>query len=315
MREGRASDIACLAVNSPVDITRKPCKGIDPGQFWCIRPQRGPAVIADGLTRNAVPPPLVGQCTLQQWQKLLDDLERAASSNSYNFGFVCACLCPFSILMPVCVLFGMLPLGWVIPCVPLYLYYRVGALKRALDRISTALVEELPGLDVRIGSFMAYDWPACAPLPMDTYMNTHEGTFQNGWGRGKAWSHERTRGWVVLQLVVRERVNAGRSTGPGCYPDNLAAFSTWVWERVLERVSIPFQIKEAEKMANDYSKAIDSMQEDLTGSDMNAPAEVRPALCVVSLRARSCRNGLLCASNAPALCSGAATCADACSVG
>merc|ERR1712127_949754 len=68
------------------------------------------------------------------------------------------------------------------------------------------------------------------------------------------------------QLVVRERVNAGRSTGPGSYPDNLAAFSTWVRERV-------FKIKEAEKMATDYSKAIDSMQEDLTGSDMNAPVE------------------------------------------
>ena len=53
---------------------------------------------------------------------------------------------------------------------------------RALDRISTVLVEELPGLDVRIGSFMACDWPACATLPMDTYMNTHEETFRNGWG-------------------------------------------------------------------------------------------------------------------------------------
>ena len=97
-----------------------------------------------------------------------------------------------------------------------------------------------------------------------------------------------------MQLVVRERVNAGRSTGPGSYPDNLAAFSTWVRERV-------FKIKEAEKMATDYSKAIDSMQEDLTGSDMNAPAEVRPALCVFAVRARSCRNGLLCVSNAPAV--------------
>jgi hypothetical protein len=192
---------------------------------------------------------------------------------------------------------GLAPLGWLIPCVPLYLYYRVGGLKRALNRISTALVEELPGLDVRIGSFKAYDWPACLPLPMDTYMNTREKTFRNGWHPNDLHNNwNRSRGWVVLQLVVRERVDAGRSAGPGSYPDNLAAFSTWV----RERVSILFKIKEADKMATDYSKAIDSMREDLTGSDMNAPAEVRPALCVVALRARSCRNRLLCASNAPA---------------
>ena len=43
---------------------------------------------------------------------------------------------------------------------------------------------------------------------------------------------------------------------------------------------IGFKIKEAEKMATEHSKAIDSMQEDLTGSDMNAPAEVRPAALV-----------------------------------
>ena len=177
---------------------------------------------------------------------------------------------------------------------PLYLYYRIGGLKGALERISTAFVEELPGLDVRVGSFMAYDWPACAPLPLDTYMNRQEETFRN---RGNRCEGD-GRGWVVLQLVVRERVNAGRSTGPGSYPDNLAAFSTWVRERV---VRSQFYIKEAEKMATDYSKAIDSMQEDLTGSDMNAPAEVRPALCVFAVRARSCRNGLLCVSNAPAV--------------
>ena len=256
-------------------------------------------MIADGLTRDAVPPPLVGQCTLQQWQKLLDDLERAASSNSYNFGCMCSCLHPlgfFAILLGSFAI-GLAPLGWLIPCVPLYLYYRVGGLKRALNQISTALVEELPGLDVRIGSFKAYDWPACLPLPMDTYMNTREKTFRNGWHPNDLHNNwNRSRGWVVLQLVVRERVDAGRSTGPGSYPDNLAAFSTWV----RERVSIPFKIKEADKMATDYSKAIDSMREDLTGSDMNAPAEVRPALCVVALRARSCRNRLLCASNAPA---------------
>jgi len=164
--------------------------------------------------------------------------------------------------------------------------YRVGGLKKALDRILTAFVEELPGLDVRIGSFKAIDWPVCVPLPLDTYMNTREETFRAG-----------GLGWVVLQLVVRERVNAGRSTGPGSYPDNLAAFSTWVRERTL----IGFKIKEAEKMATEHSKAIDSMQEDLTGSDMNAPAEVRPALCVFAVRARSCRNGLLCVSNAPAV--------------
>ena len=111
---------------------------------------------------------------------------------------------------------------------------RVGGLKKALDRILTAFVEELPGLDVRIGSFKAGDWPVCEPLPLDTYMNTREETFRAG-----------GLGWVVLQLVVRERVNAGRSTGPGSYPDNLAAFSTWVRERV-------FKIKEAEKMATDY---------------------------------------------------------------
>ena len=176
--------------------------------------------------------------------------------------------------------------------------YRVGGLKKALDRILTAFVEELPGLDVRIGSFKAYDWPACASLPLDTYMNTREETFRNGPLTGeRAFRAERTRGWVVLQLVVRERVNAGRSTGPGSYPDNLAAFSTWVRERTL----IGFKIKEAEKMATEHSKAIDSMQEDLTGSDMNAPAEVRPALCVFAVRARSCRNGLLCVSNAPAV--------------
>jgi len=141
-------------------------------------------VIADGLTRNAVPPPLVGQCTLLQWQKLLDDLELAASSNSYNFACMCACLHPFSAftaVIPFLLLFyGVFPLCWLFPCVPLYLYYRVGGLKGALDRISTAFVEELPGLDVRIGSFKAGDWPVCEPLPLDTYMNTREETFRNG---------------------------------------------------------------------------------------------------------------------------------------
>jgi hypothetical protein len=131
-------------------------------------------VIADGLTRNAVPPPLVGQCTLLQWQKLLDDLELAASSNSYSFACMCACLHPLS-LIP---LLGVFILGWLFPCVPLYLYYRIGGLKKALDRISTAFVEELPGLDVRIGSFMeGLAWP----VPLDTYMNTREKTFSNGW--------------------------------------------------------------------------------------------------------------------------------------
>ena len=151
-------------------------------------------MIADGLTRNAVPPPLVGQCTLQQWQKLLDDLELAASSNSYNFACMCACLHPLPscfgclwnpvfyllVLFPSFLFVGVYPLGWLFPCVPLYLYYRVGGLKKALDRISTAFVEELPGLDVRIGSFKAGDWPVCEPLPLDTYMNTREETFRNG---------------------------------------------------------------------------------------------------------------------------------------
>jgi hypothetical protein len=77
-------------------------------------------VIADGLTRNAVPPPLVGQCTLLQWQKLLDDLELAASSNSYNCACMYACLHPFT---GFSLFYGVFPWGWLFPCVPLYLYY------------------------------------------------------------------------------------------------------------------------------------------------------------------------------------------------